>query len=247
MQETKQQFTSGHFITIATTLAILLVFGIVKGDVTLTKLSRLNFLQAQEQPSRVLTYEEVKAQVDAEMNAQVQTDLAAAQAAQEEQLAMVDPGRDIGQVLGASTDAIPAANELLTNENINKISVKTKAAGDPVSVRAYADQINFLENYYQTINILTVISNQEPSLANEAAQQATNMISELSGIEVPLPAANFHRTKILYYSTLASMARNISNPSSTEDAATAGVLFFGVMDRIQQQAAQLNAQYGVSL
>ncbi len=235
-------FTSAHFLLIAACLVLLLGFSVVKGSLTWQTLINLNPLHAAAETSKVLTYDQIKAQVDATYQASYTADDKT-----KEQLAEVDPTYGIGEVLGASTDTtIPNADDVLKPEQVSTIKVKTYATDNPKDWQDYSDKLKFVEDYYGASDLLQAFTTQDTEALKKAEPIYLSLIGELKAMPVPSQFEQYQQYKIMYYASLVDMARSYTSTDPSAGS-SAGLLFFSLQDKVSNLQAQLSQQYGLSL
>lgn len=249
-QANRYGFTAGHFGLIALCLALLLTFSVVKGNLSWSSLVNVvHSIQAAAPEPHVMTYDEA-AQVAANQApaASATDDSQALQQAQQQQLAQVDPSLgDSGQVLGASTDALPSIDQMFTEQKLSAIQLSLIQNATPTQRQQYATQVKFVESYYGTGTLLSALTTQDKDQLTQAEQGYANIITELGQIKVPTEFEQYHKLKMIYYSTLMAMANSMAGNDPNADMSTAGTIFFGLNDKLNTMAADLSSRYGVSL
>jgi hypothetical protein len=239
------EFTANHFLLIGGVCALILVFSIIKGDLTWDTFRNLNFSQASSPQG--LTYEQALAQAQAELGAS--TTIASEEDDKKiaEQLAMLDPSFERGAVLGDSTEPSLSMEELMTPENLDKIPVAATIKTDLTTVRDYADSLNLIENYFDTLTLLTAISSRDTELLRKATVAYQQMINELMQLPVPDRLLTFHKVNLLYYSSLLAMSESMSEDASQPETTAAGLLFFSLKEKVDLMRAEIEQAYQVNL
>lgn len=242
-------FSSGHFLLIGSALVLFLVFAAVKGDLTWASFTNLPFLHASEEQKPVVTYESVRAEVEASIAQENLNTADLVDQQQQEELAQIDPAYAGGSVLGATSGDLPSADELMSQTNMQKIQVKTIPGTTIDNVKKYSEDLHYIEQYYDTVTLMNALATNDESLLPQVAPRYSGLITELGSMSVPDKLAEYHKNKILYYSALLALAQNMasSDGMNSDQAVTAGTMFFGLTDRLYNLSAQFADLYGVQL
>jgi len=242
-------FTAGHFMLIAACIVALLGFAFLRGDVTWAKLtSNLPLLHAAStQP--LVTYDQALAQAKQQLGMDnalpAQSGVVANQ--QKSDVALLDASSTAGSVLGASTEPLPSVDELFTQEKLDAINVNSTPVTNQQTVQDYFNNITVVEINYNAPVLLSAFAAQNSDVLSKTHDAYLQMIADLRGIPVPAGLVTYHKMKLVYYSTLASLADSMSSgDSGRSDSILAGNLYFELSGKVDQMETQLKAQYGIN-
>ena len=237
----KEHFHMGHIGIIALVAAALVGLSMIKSGPEL--------FSKNDPPPYTFTYDEVKNQVVAENASQPTT----TNDQTDQQLAMIDPNYNSGQVLGTSTDStgldsvIPKAEDMLTPQVLNMIQVKTSDKSDKDSIQTYADQVTYVESHFNSLGILTDLNGTDPSQLKEAKDNATKIVQGLSLIVVPKPLEDYQKVKMMYYTTLGNMADVFAGTNTKYSVDDVASILLSLTDKLDRSATDVFNTYGVQL
>jgi hypothetical protein len=166
------------------------------------------------------------------------------------QLALIDPTLNEEKVLGAVSDQIlnyPKAEEIFPQSLLETIAIHKIDANDKASLELYATKILFTESNVDALAIYGGLNSTDPTALADATQQATQMVTELSSIEVPKPLWEYHRLKMMYYKTLANFGDIFSGITAEAEVENQGPILFSLTDRLERIRTEIANTYGVNL
>lgn len=241
-------FGKNHLGLIAISIVLLSVATFMRGGFTLGAFS-FNKAESAEQG---LTYEQAKEQAQkivAEKYAGIGSNTEAQSQLTQQQLAEVDPNYGEGAVLGTSVDSqgnIDVDN-LLSSQTMQALQIFTYETQDRLQLNYYGTQVSEIENKNGALLLFSALSSREQSSLQRAASGYKTIAAELQAMQVPTQFEQYHRMKLVYYSSLATMAESMASEGPGEQAATAASLFFALNEKIANLGAQLETELGVML
>lgn len=241
MHPPKEHFHFGHLGAIALCAALLLGMTFMKNGF------HLNFNSAQNQSQRkIVTYEEAVTKVAANYP---QASEAESAGQMEEQLALIDPSRETGSVLGASTgdELFPPAEEIFTQEALGKIKIKINPVSNKETLLKYAQQIASIEAYYNFAGMLSALNSEDKTQLATVPEAAKKLNSLMIQIEAPSEAEEYHKLKMIYYVILADIANNFAGKAASADLQSSSAGMFSIMDKLDRIKAEIQNKYQVEL
>lgn len=188
-----------------------------------------------------LTYEEAKAQV---MASHAQD--AIRPEVENNPLLTLDPGRDSGDVLGANTEnGISQLDASVTPEMLSQVQINSINVGGKVAMERYFADMESAEQYGESFVALAALSSTDPNELKEGGVKAMKVVSYLKGVKVPTEAVEFHRMKILYYTTLSQLAGSLASGSKDETTQIESSMFFTLVGKIENLETSLRSKYSI--
>lgn len=232
-------FTRGHYAMIGFFVVALAGLTFTQEPLLLENLFGLKFLRAeQEQVAQEVAVPAVE-EVDYEA-------IDAAAAEKDQMLSLLDPFYKDGSVLGANTEGKQMVDDILSEENLSTIPVKTVADSES-RFEKYSEQVNLIESYNGSIIILGSLSEQNPASALKTIPMIKSTIGELKDLEVPQSFTRLHRLRMMQYAVLLSMANNIASNSSPEDKGAAAIVYFEILDAMEVENSALIKKFSYGL
>jgi hypothetical protein len=239
-------FARGHIKLIVLSVVALTAALFMRGGFTL---GAFNFGHAKaDKPG--MTYEQALAQARQILAQQGGAQGSADSSQTQSQLAELDPTMSApGQVLGASTglDTSVDPDEVLNSDVVTSLPLNIYQTNDRYDWNDYALQLHQIESEYGTNFAIGALSGRDPQSLESSAQTYKAVVAELRNLKVPSQFENYHRMKIVYYTSLAQMALSMSPNGPDDNAISAASLFYSLGDKIKTARVQLSAQYGVVL
>lgn len=199
--------------------------------------------------NKVLTYDEVKKQVEAKNQNSLDEALASIGEEGKEQLALLDPSSG-GQVLGADTNTenlFPKAETLFSKEVLEQIKINSTSESGRSSIQKYADEVLSVESKFGSLNILSDLNSSDPEVLKNVNERAKVMVGNLVKIPVPLELSEVHRLRMIYYVTLGNIAINLAGEKAEADADSSVTLIFSLIERIENLKAKILQQYQIEI
>ena len=233
-------FTASHAHLLLVAFALFSVLMVVKSDLSIKAI----FVKADENV-KMVTYDEVRAQIIAERGGEVTQE---SDAEAEAQLALLDRSLDEGKVLGESIGigAIPNADNIFAREQLDTIAVTTELTSQ-VSVKKYSEAILGVESKHDAITLMSNLNSSDPLVLSSTKEQATVIIQSLKGLTVPDELADFHRYKMMYYQTLSNMADAFATNTLDANFQNTSKILFSIMEKMEQVKSSIANKYNVSL
>jgi hypothetical protein len=201
---------------------------------------------------QVLTYEEASRQVLAE-NAQSPTLASADATTTEQQLAIIDPSRQSGNVAGATTDLNPdisfrSAEQIYTPQVLGAVTVNLQTQpANTASVHAYKDAMTALEANSNTLAILAALNSQDKTELTSASQNAKEVFLAMQQVPVPQGMEDYHKYQMFFYETLGNMADIYSGTRPESDMQQLTEQLFSLIQKLDSMKADIASRYGVQL
>lgn len=246
IQTKKDHFHFGH-------LGIILACAVLLVGVSFFK-NGFNFKSAQKARAdgnqQILTYDQAKAQVDATTG--LEEKAAEQQLDQDVQskVALLDPGQGNGQVLGTSTDLsgmFPKAQDVFTPDVLSVIKIKQTNDDTKEAMQKYAEQVLNIESRLNSFQLLADLNSSDTKILSQINNKAKLVIQNLGQLSAPPGAGEFHRMKILYYTTLGNIGANLAGEKGVTDMDNGITLLFSVTERLEDLKQQIFANYQVQL
>ena len=159
---------------------------------------------------------------------------------------LIDPSFSEGSVLGLSTAIEGSVSEILSDNNLKSIPVKTIEVGE-YSIENYVDESSLIEDYYGSVIVLSALASRDSATAGEAIPVAKRITAEFKALSVPEPLARYHRLRLMHYGIVLNMLETIANNSNSKDRAAAGVLFFEITNAMESERTNLIREYNFDL
>lgn len=235
-------FTSGHAHLLLVAVAIFGVLFFAKSNLSLRAL----FVKADDKVE-MLTYEDARAQVIAARGGEVGEN-PEAEAEAERQIALLDRSLDNGQVLGEAVGLeVPVADQIFSQDALNKIPVKVITNSLPDDAERYSNRIAYIETSNDVLSLLANINSEDSTTIKKSQIQATRIVQMLGSIYVPQDFVEYHRYKIMYYTSLINIADIWMKNRPETDLKIQSELMFSVMNRIESLKKNLQDQYHITL
>lgn len=241
LENRREHLHFGHLGIIAACAVILLALTVMKGGFRFSLKS-----SSASQPG--LTYEEAKKMAVAQMGGEPEStydpDIA------QQQLAMIDPSLADGQVLGASTGLegmMPAAETVFTDSILNQIKIREMNESGVEAVKKYADQLTAAESQFDILTLLGFLAGQDAKSLETVPAKTKEIILALAAVEVPKELAEYHRLKMIYFTTMGNVALNLAGKTGDADLDNSTTLFFSLTERLQNIQAEIYNKYSVTL
>jgi hypothetical protein len=237
----KLGFTRNHLAVLAAGVFVLTILILPKSGLKVSAM----FSQADEAPKEMITYEQARGEIYAQMEIGEEEkylqDL-------DSQFALLDRGAANGAVLGEAIGigAIPSAEQMLSRENLDLLPVKTTATSAE-TVQAYASYVAGVEAENDVLTILANLNSSDSQNLLSSQQRIATLVGQLGQATVPAELADFHRYKIIYYQTLSEIAEGFLTNTLDVNFQNASKLFLSITDKIEQTKAELQKKYSVTL
>lgn len=234
-------FTKGHAQLIGIAVVIFAVLVYSQSNISLHAM----FSKADNNQD-VITYEKAKAEVLAKNGA---TDSTEYDQHVEDQFAMLTLKDENGQVLGDAvglTD-IPSSEELFTPETLAQITVKTTVQTDKKAIEVYAGQVVYVESRYDVISLLSQINSDDKATVALAKEQAATIVRALNLITVPQPLVEYHRYKLMYYTSLINIGEIWLGERDANQLQVQTKILMSVMNKLESMKSQITQKYSVEL
>lgn len=234
-------FNASHAYLLTVAVALFVALTFVQSDLNLRTL----FANADSE-TEMLTYESVRDELVADQSPIVSDEVAMAEA--EKQLALLDRSLENGQVLGESIGlgAVPQADQIFSREQLDSIVVTTEKT-NPQSIQRYAERVLRVESENNALEVMANLNSSDSVLLTNTKQQITVIIQDLKGLAVPEELADYHRYKMIYYQTLASMADSFASNNLNTDFQNTSKILFSIMEKIEQTKNVIQTQYSISI
>lgn len=239
-------FGKSHIKLIAVSIILLVTATFMRGGFTLGK---FGFSKAESAPNK-LTLAEAKAQAHQIVAEKYGDDNSSSLAEKSQaQLAEIDPNFGQGSVLGASigVDGNIDISSVLNSDAISSAKINVYQTENKLQLNGYGTQLHAIEEKFGAVILLGALTTRDQASLQQAQSGYKNIISALQEMQVPAQFEEYHRMKLVYYSSLVSMADSMASEGPSEQAATATTLFFSLNEKLETLRSQLESQYGVLL
>ena len=238
----KDKLDFGHLGIVVSCAAFLLFITVMKSGFVLPW-----NMEAQADAKPILTLEEAKRQAVAKNN--IDQNFNSSSAQDNNQLALLDPNLNRSAVLGVSTEELqfPAAEEIFTKESLDAIKIKSAVATTKESVQKYAEQVLLIESYFDVSSLLTDINSDDITVLKQVPKKAKVLVANLGQVEVPTEVVEYHKLKMIYYTTLGRIADIFSGEEKQYDLQTASSALFSLMEKLDRIKNTIITAYGVEL
>lgn len=240
-------FGPKHLGLITACMIFLLIFTVVKGNFDWQNLVKIFHTKADTNTSQSMTYEQLDAKVRADF-ANSGNEIVPVTELTADGLSQIDPSVAMGEVLGAATGDQVDLNSIYDQSELNKIPVKVLAGSNNISeIKNYFAQVQLIEASNYSLLIIAGISSADPQALSDSKSRAQEIINELNQIATPSDLVDYQRTKLLYYSSLLSLAGSIGDTTGQQDSSTASMLFFSIQQKLSNMEQNFQNKYGISL
>ncbi len=239
-------FAKGHYGMIAFTVAAVVMLSFIQGPLTLENLFKFQFTQADLEQDIEMSVQEAILKAESEVPGVSYESNEKVAEFKREQLSLLDPSFGEGSVLGLSTEAQASIDHILSNETVNQIPINAVPDSEK-SLEEYVSKSKVIESYYGSLELLGILSTQDRAAVAKTLPYYQSIIGELQQLPVPQTLSRYHRVKLLYYTTIMTMASNVAGDANTEDRSAAGILFFEIGNELETLKLQLGQQLGVAL
>ncbi len=231
-------FTLAHaqLIAIAVVVFVILV-------ATQSSLDIKAMFAGASTPEKMLTYESVRTEVLAENGSDSNQDEMNAENAR--QLAMLNLS-DNGEVLGVNSD-FPSAEELFSPEMMDKIAIKHSSLNGDAAIKKYADQILYVESAVDVLALLTNMNNEDHSAVEQSQNSAKSMIASMAAVPVPSGLEDYHRYKMMYYTTLINIGDIWLGKRDQSELQDQSKILFSLTEKIESIKASVLTKSSISL
>ncbi|MDE2311538.1 MAG: hypothetical protein KGJ93_00405 [Patescibacteria group bacterium] len=236
-----EHFNFGHFGAVALCAVALLFTTWLKNGFSLSDRT------SATAPGPVLTYEQARAEVAADQNSnQAQSPGNSKQTA--EDLATLDPNSYGGSVLGTSTDAemFPPADQMLTPAMLDQIKINTIDATGSTTISQYSRDLTYVESQSNTLGLVADLNSGDAATLKKVEDNAKNVVANLAKIPVPKELAEYHKIKMMYFTTLGFMARGFAGDQSV-GMDNLSTIMFSLSEKLDQTESDIYNKYGVQL
>ena len=241
MKEKEEKVHFGHVGIIALCAAFLIFATWMKSGFNLS----LRPIAQSSSAGQVLTYEQAKAEVLAQMGPAPTTDGSVT----DQQLALVDPVNHGGEVAGTSTaeQVFPSADQMVTPEMLDQIKIKTTDVSNADTIKTYSDRVAFVEAQYNALGILSDLNNQDSTTLKNVDITTKAIVSNLAQIPVPKELVTYHKIKMMYYTTLGYMAQAFSGENKNIDLERLSSILFSLTEKLDSIQGEIMTNYNVQL
>ena len=235
----------GHMAVILTACAILVFITLFKSNFKFS----LN-----QSTSAHTTYTYAQAQADArnEVENNSSSDYSDEQKISD-QLSVLDPSTNAGQVLGASTESnggdqvFPDAEEILTPEVLDAIKLKLSDAAGEDAVRQYKRDLEGVESADGVDVIMADLTSTDPNTLLEGSKKVEPLVKDMLQVMVPKELAEYHKIKMIYYMELSELADGYAGVQGVADPKDTGINIFSLSAKLQSIQSDIQNKYGVQL
>lgn len=230
-------FSKAHAQLIGIAVVAFVVLVVAKTGVDIKGM----FAKADSEKPKV-TFESARAEVlaDAGATPQVEIDNETIR-----QLAMLDLS-ETGEVLGANSD-YPNAEEIFTPEVMNKVQIKNSGLSGQEAVQKYAEQVLYVES---TVDVLTMLSNMnsdDKTIVAKSQESAKSIIATLAMVPVPKGLEDYHRYKMMYYTTLINIGDVWIGKLPESDLGDQSKILFSLTEKIESIKSSMFEKYKIVL
>jgi hypothetical protein len=235
-----------HIGVIAVCAIVLVFFTFLK--------SGFNLNLAKNNNSNVKTYTIEQAQADAARQLSMQkgqADNGEENLNPDEQIAMIDPTSNVGQVLGASTDPenaiFPNAEEVWTADVLSQIHISLVNDDSAEAIKEYKFQFAAVESASNSEQILQDLSSTDNSVLAGVHDKVQTLVQNLMAVQVPKPLEEYHKFKLIYYMQLSQLADGYIEKNNAADPKDTGIQIFSIVDKLQRISAEIQNKYQIQL
>lgn len=231
-------------------LGVIALAGLVLVGLTFMKAGFRLPLLSQTSSQKQLTYDAVKSQVLAENSLQNSNQSQDQNGASEQQLAIIDPSRQEAQVLGASiglNGEFPAAEEMFTPQVLSVIKIKLLPDTNAEALKKYSSQVALVESYNQVADMIGKLNGDDKETLLQAAKDSKIVVANLALIQVPKDLAEYHKLKMMYYTTLGQMAEIFAGTRDNAELTNTSAIFFGLTQRMENIKSDIQNKYSVGI
>lgn len=234
-----QSLHMGHAAIVFGCAVFLISISFLKGG--------LSFNLAKKQSIKKYTYAEAKAKAIA--NAGLPSDYGSEN---KNQIAMLDPDMGVGQVAGASINAlqdlgIPSAEESWSAEELGKIPVKEISSNTLEAFDAYKSEMDYLEEVYDLAFITFALNSDDKAMLIQAAKKADDLVKASVTVEVPSNLSLYHKFRNIQYMEMGLLAKSMSGEKVGAEAKDLSAEMFSVMEKIGRLKTEISEKYNFEI
>ncbi len=211
--------------------------------VTQTGVSIKGMFASADSEKPMLTYESVRAEVLAKNSGSSSQGEVDAENAR--QLAMLDLSDD-GEVLGVNSD-FPSADQIFTPDVMSKIQIKHSALTGNEAIQKYADQVLYIESNTDVLALLSNMNSEDHGVIEKSQASTKEMIGALAQVPVPTGLEDFHRYKMMYYTTLRNIGDIWLGKLAETELQTQSTILFSLTEKIESIKATVQKNNSISL
>ena len=239
----KQHLNFGHFGAIMLCALVLVFVSWMKSGF------HFDFAPSAQSAAPSLTYEQAEAQAVAEVGGSPASNVAdAGQTADE--VAMLDPSSQNGSVLGTSTDdsaLFPPADDIITPAMLDQIKIKAIPDSGADAVTAYSEKVTYVESTFNSLGLLADLNSEDQATLKTAGANANQIVAALGQIPVPNELVQYHKLKMMYYTTIGYLAKNFSGETTNLSVENLSTLMFSLSEKLDALESDMMTKYNVQL
>lgn len=244
MENKLSKFNYSHFALILASALFLVLITFVKGGFSFrTALTKSN------SQTKILTYEEVKQQVEAENQPKLKEALAQLETTSNEQIALLDPSSG-GQVLGANTEEFQNffedSNEVLSKQILDQIKIDYVVPSSEENIKMYTGTMKVVENSLNSLELLSNLNSDDTKILIQNSDNAKVLIAALSKVSVPEELQEYHKYKMLFYLSISRLSEIMAGDRSTEEVDNTTQIFFSTMQKIEAISQAMFEKHQIS-
>lgn len=229
----------GHLAIIFGCVVFLVGTMILKNGFNLSSL----VASADNQGTKEISYEEIKNQVAAESNVQINDSQSLA-----DKVAILDPGAQAGKVLGESIGfKVAEPKEIINDPRFQNIKVLTISGMQKIDIERYASDVTLIESENNGLLILAYLNSEDPVALEQAVVGASAIASLLEQVYVPAHLEAYHKMKIIYYKSLEQIARNFAQQQPLETLQQATSDMFSAINAMSSVRTTIYSRYQVQI
>jgi hypothetical protein len=154
--------------------------------------------------------------------------------------------------LGASTeditsDLFPDTTNLFTPEMLFKIKVNSLKQTTPELIKKYTDELLLAESKLGSLEMLSDLNSTDQAVLISVDERAKKLVAALAQISVPSALEEFHKFKMIYYTTLGSVALNLAGEATAADADSSVTIMFSVLQKLESIKSEIFSKYQVAI
>lgn len=171
--------------------------------------------------------------------------------ASEDSLNQLSDSESLGRVLGLTTQSgtlIEPLGNLFSAEQLQSIQLKTTNDNSKIRIEKYFKELVINESVGSELSALLSFSQADASGYEESAKKSTEMVSFLKSMEVPTELSEFHKYKLIYYTSLSFLARSMLSGSVDDPSVQKyATIFFSVIEKINSEKDKITNKYEIQL
>ena len=214
----------------------LIFFTLLKGDFKLSPL-----ISKASNANKSLTYEQAKqdaikkfGQPQGSINEELS-----------KQLASINPSSENGKVLGESIGLTPVpADKLFTKSLLDQIDVATTTSNDLPTITEYNTNLLHIEAANNVLALYSALNSSDVTEMKNAGLQALTVVAQLKGMVVPTNVLEYHKYKILYYTTFSQLAETLAG-NKNYDLEIITNEIFSITDKLSSLRKQILNSYNI--